>query len=304
LRNFPALVIAARKNSFDPRHPFSTGRNTLMNLLNSLERKFGRFAVPHLTLALIISQVVIYVFAQAPARGEGGEPLLTRLELIPERVLAGEVWRLVTFLVEPPLSNPICAFFFWYLFYLMGTALESHWGVFRYNVYLLIGYVATVSVSFLTPETPAANTYLQSSVFLAFAFLHPDFELCLFFLLPVKIKWLALLTWIGLSYVLIFDPWFNRLQVLASVCNFLLFFGHDLILKARAGHRRMAWQAARFAVKEPEYFHKCLVCGITDRTHRDMDFRYCSQCHGSCCYCSEHLRSHDHVAAGEMAPGR
>jgi hypothetical protein len=83
--------------------------------------------------------------------------------------------------------------------------------------------------------------------------------------------------------------------VLASVSNYLLFFGRDLLQLVRTGHRRMTWQAARFAAKEPEYYHRCLVCGITDRSHRDMDFRYCSQCVGNCCYCVEHLRNHEHV---------
>ncbi len=83
------------------------------------------------------------------------------------------------------------AFFFWYLFYLMGTALERSWGTFRYNVFLLIGYVDTVGVAFIVPDVPANNAFLQGSVFLAFAYLFPDFVMYIFFILPVKIKWLG-----------------------------------------------------------------------------------------------------------------
>ena len=116
---------------------------------------------------------------------------MANIALVPTKVLHGEVWRLVTFLCEPPTNNLVFAFFFWYLFFLMGTALESTWGVFRYNVYLLVGWAATVAVSFIQPEAPASAGFLQGSVFLAFAYLYPNFQLLLFFILPVKVKWLA-----------------------------------------------------------------------------------------------------------------
>ena len=98
---------------------------------------------------------------------------------------------MLTFVGEPPTTNLLFAFFFWYLFYLMGTVLESTWGAFRYNVYLLVGWAATVAVAFLQPNAPASISFLQASVFLAFAYLYPDFQILLFFILPVKVKWLA-----------------------------------------------------------------------------------------------------------------
>ena len=274
----------------------------LMRLLHKLERKLGWFAVPQLTLGWIVCQVLAYVLTQLPGllpndlpADAHGAPLIFRLMLIPNLVLQGEVWRLVTFLAVPPITNPLFAFFFWYLLYLMGTALEHTWGAFRYNVYLLVGYLATVAVAFLAPQDPVSNGYLQASVFLAFAFLYPNFELRLFFILPVKIKWLALLTWIGYFLTVVFGDWNSRLPVLASVCNFFLFFGAEVLDRMRAGRRRMATQAARLGVKQQPYFHRCVTCGITDRTHPTMDFRYCSQCVGTCGYCSEHIHQHEHV---------
>jgi hypothetical protein len=271
-----------------------------MNLLDKLERKLGRFAVPHVTIVLIACQVVVFVANLGPQR-QGVQPISEMLALVPAAVLQGEVWRLFTFLVIPPASNVIFAFFFWYLFYLMGTALERTWGVFRYNVYLLVGYVATVGLAFIVPDVPATNLFLQASVFLAFAYLYPDFELYIFFVLPVKIKWLALFTWIGYAYTMIVGGWLPRLLVLASVCNFLLFFGKDIWLRLRTGQRRMYNQARRLAVREPAYYHRCTVCGITDRTDPQMEFRYCSKCAGNHAYCMDHLRSHDHVTAAEPA---
>ena len=274
-----------------------------MSLLERLEQKLRRFAVPHVTLALVFCQVLAYAVIQAQPEPKLKQALQERLLLIPDLVLAGEAWRLATFLVVPPITNIFFAFFFWYLFYLMGTALENYWGAFRYNLYLLIGYVATVAVSFLTPALPSSNGYLQASVFLAFAFLNPDFEIYLFFLLPVKIKWLALLTWIGYALAVVSGDWHGRALVLASVANFLLFFGRDIVERVRVGRRRMAVQAARFAVKERPYFHRCTVCGITDRTHPAMDFRYCSKCAGARGYCMDHLRNHEHITTDDSAAG-
>src|SRR5262249_10867252 len=161
----------------------------------------------------------------------------------------GQVWRVVTFLMVP-FSNLICALFSWYLFYLLGESLELFWGTFRYNVYLLIGLVATVGVSFLQPNVPATNVFLLGSVFLSFAFLNPDFELYVFFILPVRIKWFALVTWLGYGFTLIFGEWVHRLLILASVGNFLLFFAADIVARVKAGQRRMAYQAKQFALQK------------------------------------------------------
>jgi len=275
-----------------------------MSVLDKLQRRFGRFAVPNVTIGLIACQAVVFVATLASTKPNVEEPLEQRLQLIPDRVMEGEVWRLATFVMMPPFGNIVCLLFGWYLFYLMGSALEGYWGAFRYNVYLLIGYLATVGVSFLVPDSPSSNAYLMGSVFLAFAFLNPDFELYVMFLVPVKIKWLALLTWIGYAWTMIFGGWLGRLLVLASVANFLLFFAGDIVQRIRSSQRRMARQAAQFGVKPPPYYHRCAVCGITDRTHPQMDFRYCSQCDGTHGYCQEHLRNHEHVNAGEAEKPR
>src|ERR1043165_464844 len=105
------------------------------------------------------------------------------------------------FLVPIPQPDEIWTWFFlafgWYLFYLMGSALEAYWGVFRYNVYLFVSYVLLVGLAFLTPAAPVTNMFILGSVFLAFAYLNPDFEMILFFILPVKIKWLAFISTAG-----------------------------------------------------------------------------------------------------------
>jgi hypothetical protein len=267
-----------------------------MSFFQKLERFLRPIALPNLTLGLIVGQVLVFLTAHARP------DLIGSIALVPQKVLEGEVWRLVTFLFIAPIGNVIFAAFFWYLFYLMGSSLEVFWGIVRYNLYLLIGLIATVAVSFLTPEEPASNGFLGGSVFLAFAFLNPDFEIYLFFLVPIRIKWLALLTWISFGVAMVIGHGSTRLQVSASVCNFLLFFAPEIWWRVRSARRRMALRARQFATPEKLYYHRCLVCGITDQTHPKMEFRYCSKCAGACGYCTDHLRDHEHVTTAEGAP--
>ena len=259
-----------------------------MSIIDKLERKLKRYAVHNVTLYLIIGQVLFFVFVLS------GRFILDRVVLVPALVLAGEWWRLVTFLFIPPLTNPIFAFFAWYLFYLMGSALEGHWGAFRYNLFLLAGYAVTVIVAFLFPFSAATNIFIGGSVFLAFAWLFPDFQLYILFIIPVRIKWLALLTWIGYAYQLLVGPWPTRLLVLASISNFLLFFGRDILWRMKTGNRKMVFQAKQHTIGGRDPFHRCATCGVTDISHPQMEFRYCSEC-GGLGYCSEHIFNHEHA---------
>lgn len=259
-------------------------------MINWLERRIQRIAIPNITVYIIVGQVIAYVAAEA-------DPNVTLgLQLIPEKVLAGEYYRLLSFVVMPPGAMVVWAFFFWYLFYFMGTALEYYWGTARYNLFLLIGYVATVSAAFLVPTHPVDNEFVQGSVFLAFAFLNPTFTLHLMFIFPVQIKWLARLTWLIFGVTFSFGSWGTRVAITASVLNFLLFFWKDIFTKASYGQRHMRRQFGRLTEKKPEYIHKCVTCGMTDNDDRNMDFRYCSKCSGDLCYCSDHLKNHEHVS--------
>jgi hypothetical protein len=268
-----------------------------MSLLSKLERLLGRFAITNLSLYLIIGQVFFWGLAMMISFDLGN------IALLPVAVLAGEVWRLFTFLLVPPNAHPVFIAFAWYIFYIMGTALEHYWGAFRFCAFIGIGWLLTAAVSFATPLTYGSNVFLAGSVFLAFAYLNPDFELMLFFILPVKIKWLALLQWIGYGYVLVVGPWSGRFAVLAATGNFLLFFSSDILSQIRTGRRRMTHQASVFAASSDEHEprHRCRICGKTDLSDPKMDFRYCSKCGGNQCYCSDHIFNHQHVMVDEDA---
>ncbi len=260
-----------------------------MKRFDRWEKRLRPYAVPNLTIGLIALQAVIF-FLSAIRPG-----LVENCLLKPQLVLEGQVWRLISFLFVPP-SSVIFAIFAWYLFYLMGTALEEQWGNVKYNLFLLVGYLANVAVAFLVPSAVASNAFLYGTVFLAFAQFYPDFTLNLYFILPIKIKWLALVAWIGYGFAFLAGGWPEKLQVIASVANFLLFFGQDIYLKTKRGGQRVARRTQQ--VKQATTAdNTCAICKISSLSDPEMDFRYCSKCEGNLCYCAQHLHNHEHVTS-------
>jgi hypothetical protein len=271
-----------------------------MSLLDRLERIFGRVAIPNISLYFVIGQVAVLLGFLL------GVVDLRNFLLFPVLVQEGEWWRLFSFLLFPPppgMFGYIFIAFAWYMFYLMGTALEHYWGTFRYNLFLFLGWGLAVGAAFITPQSAATNAFLAGSVFLAFAYLNPDFEIALFLILPIKIKWLALLTWVLYAVSFIRGGTATRLQIAASVGNFFLFFAHDIWLTIRHRQRSMAGQVRKIA-EEKQPRHICHVCGKTDRSNPEMDFRYCSKCAGDQCYCPDHIHNHAHVVAAEDRAAR
>lgn len=262
----------------------------MRHLLEKLERKWRPFAPSNLTLYLIAGQGLFFALMGF------GLVSFERIILIPSLLMEGQFWRILTFLFVPPSAALFFLILSWYIFFLMGTALEQSWGPSRYTLFLLIGYIITVVVSFITPNAYISNIYLFGSVFLAFALLHPNFELYLFFVLPVKMKWLGLLSFAAYVYDFVTKSGSVRLSILAAVCNLLLFFGSDALARLKGKKRRLKIEAQR-KIERNKPFHQCVVCGITDQSHPYMDFRYCSNCEGDRCYCTEHIDSHKHIVA-------
>ncbi len=249
-----------------------------MKLLDRLERRFSRYAISNLTKYLIFGQGIIYLAMTAQPN------LVESLRLIPSKVLAGEVWRLITFPVMPAVIHPIWFILAMWVFYIVGSAIEQHWGDYRYNVYLLILYIATVAAAFVTPNPLTTNPYFGTSVFVAFAYLFPDFTFLLFFIFPVKVKWLAVLAWIMFAYAFIGGDLATRMVVAASVANFFIFFGPEIVSKLVRKRRRMAVDAET-AVEREQAFHTCAGCGATDKTHPSIEFRYLPTTEGTQCMC-------------------
>ncbi|QXE89847.1 rhomboid family intramembrane serine protease [Geomonas subterranea] len=259
-----------------------------MKFIDRLDRKIGRYAIPNLTIYLIAGQSFFYLMYMTGKLDRMATYFSAGL------FLSGEWWRVFTIPFDPPRSSLIFTLIAWYFFYMLGSTLEEHWGAFRYNAYLVLGCLITFAASFLIPEYPVSNAFLAGSVFLAFATLFPEFQILLFFVLPVRIKWLALLTWLGYAYQVIVGGWPSRIMVMAAIANYLIFFANDIYLNLRHGKRQITKKVGGLQFREKELVHKCTTCGITGKTHPDMDFRYCPKCNGQYGYCRDHIFSHEH----------
>ena len=161
-----------------------------MKLMDKLERKLGRFAIRNLMLYIILGNIAVYLMCMF------NSDLVLYLILDPAMVWKGQVWRLVTFLFIPP-SVSFTQFFLvaisLYFYYFIGRMLENRWGAFRFNVFYLIGVICTIAMSLIFNVT-GWNSYLNESLFLAFATLFPEMQVLLFFFIPIKVKWMGILT--------------------------------------------------------------------------------------------------------------
>lgn len=212
-----------------------------MQFLNKLERKFGKYAVPNLMTILVFGMALVFLLDTfTAANPDYTAGLSSILYFDRDLILQGQIWRLVTFLFLPPDSSLLFAIFALYFYWLIGTSLDRQWGSFRFNVYYLIGAIGTMIGGIITGST--TNTFLNLSLFLAFAVMFPDFEVLLFFFIPVKMKFLALLDGALLLFELIFSPLPYQIAILASVLNFILFFGKDFYQRIRMFIRRKKYQ--------------------------------------------------------------
>lgn len=259
-----------------------------MDIIDRLEKKFGWLAVENLTYYLIGGQVLVFLLATTSPK------FYQYFTLQGDRVMNGEWWLPFTFLFSPISTSLIFVVFVWYIFYLYGSTLERRWGSFRYLMYIFISYIASIALAFIFPHASLTNTYLYTSIFLAFAYIYPNFQLMLFFIIPVKIKWLAALAWIGIIGSIVLADVPTKVLVLISISNFLLFFWRDLVYE---GKRLMRVPQSGFSqkVKLGKAYHVCAVCGDNERDNPDMQIRYCSKCMPSTCYCADHIKNHVHV---------
>ena len=238
-----------------------------MNFLDKLERKLGFLAIPHATLFIIVGQVCAWGLSLAQP------DILRMMYFDPVLVMQGQVWRVFAFPFIPPLTDAIWLLFAWYIFWMMGSALEAKWGEFRFTIYLILGALLGMGASFLIPGVPITNIFWGQTVFLAFAHLFPDFELRLFFVIPVKVRWLGWLVWAQLIFIATGSSWIVKLFLLASVLNYFIFFGKDIVERIK-NKKRKAEIKAQKKIEEQTPFHVCSVCGATDLSHSERDFRY------------------------------
>lgn len=282
-----------------------------MNWIDKLERKFGRFGVENLTMYVIICYVVGYFLAYF------NPSLLSLLSLEPALILRGQIWRIITWVIYPPsMSNVlwfVIAIVFFY--YPIGTSLERTWGSFRYTLYIFSGILFSVIGAFILYFITGAygigslfNTYYISlSVFLAYALSYPDMQILLWFVIPIKMKWMAIVYGAIILYDMItylrMGLWVYVVPIIASLLNFVLFFFSTRNMQRynpKEVHRRREFKKAVAQSRVNPATggitkHKCAICGRTEKDDPNLEFRFCSKCNGNYEYCQDHLFTHQHV---------
>ncbi len=207
-------------------------------VLDKLERKMKWFAIPNLMSYIAAGMLLVFLFdILEPVLGFS---LSEALAFDRAAIFSGEVWRVITFIFMPPSSGIFFMILALYFYWFIGSALEAQWGAFKFTFYIFIGMVLTALTGLLTGY--ATNLYITLSLFLAFAAVYPDYELMLFFVIPVKVKLLAYIDAVGLIALFVLGTWPSRICLLISLGNFLLFFTGDLINSIKAFIRRRKYK--------------------------------------------------------------
>ncbi len=285
----------------------------MVKFLNSLERKIGRYAVTNLSLYIIIAYVIGYILALTGS--------VEFISLNPYYISKGQIWRVITWILVPPGSFDLFTIIMLYFYYQIGRALENTWGAFRYNVYIFSGILFTVIGAVALYLISTANGldgvaagalvssgfstyYINLSIFLAFAATYPNVSVLLFFVIPVKMKWMAYIYAIMLAYQFIASGTAGRIAIVMSLLNFIVFFLSTRNYKSvspKEMYRKRAYRSATTSARPNTAGgvtitkHKCAICGRTEKDGDNLEFRFCSKCNGNYEYCNEHLFTHTHI---------
>ncbi len=305
-----------------------------MSFLQKLEKKIGKYSIRNLTKYIILTYVIGYVLMMIEYGT--GAPIREAIGLNPDAILHGQIWRIVSWVLIPPSSFDVFTIIMLICYYQLGTLLERVWGDFLYNVYIFGGLIMTLIGSFVlyfifavpgNAFVSATNGYVigqlfstyyvSLSIFLGFAMTFPEQQMLLFFIIPIKIKWLALVDVAYLAYEIINSVitmgFINALLVIVPIiCSLaatIVFF--VMTRKYQFGQARRNFQdrkrqrefqkaMSRGQAQRNNIYgnngahHKCCICGRTELDDPNLEFRFCSKCNGNYEYCQDHLFTHVH----------
>ena len=273
-----------------------------------------RFGIPNLMLYIMGANALIYLLTVFAGIGP-----VSFLAFDWASIKAGELWRLVTFLFMPGYFSSrdlIWLVLFLYLYHMIGSTLEREWGTAKFSLYYLSGAVLTILTGVLMGlitgnAVMMGADYVNLSLFFAFAALYPETRFVLFFIIPIKVKWLAIADGVlfavsALGNLLRGDI-LGVVTPVIALLNFFVFFWGALAdeidyrrgrVRHQTSHQTIQFKSAvrqqRKKEAERGYRHKCDVCGRTDTDHPELEFRYCSRCAGYHCFCQDHIFNHDH----------
>ena len=303
-----------------------------------LRRRFERFCfknrdkgIPNLMLYIALGNAIVMILTMM----NGGDSLFHLLCFDKDKILQGQVWRLVTYVFTQS-NGGFLGLVFLYFFYMLGRQVENSMGTFKFNLFYFSGVILmdVFAMIFcpLVPETVATYEeyvgfitvraaymqmayYLHLSLVLLYATTYPDSQFVIFFVIPVR-AWLLALVYLvlevveiyNLSYPVMYFP--HNLFPLVALANYLLFIGKDIVnlmpfafrtrVKSASNKKNKQPKVVQFpgakqaAAPKADYNHRCEVCGRTDVSNPELEFRYCSRCTGYRCYCEDHINDHTH----------
>lgn len=250
-----------------------------MTFLERYERWFGRFTIPNFLPIWLFGQLMVFVGVSTQRLAE------MQLDLNGRAVLSGEWWRVFSFLLVPATTSPLWILVSLGVAWLMGSMLIAHWGERRLTLLIGTAWALTVLASLAFPRLVLHNQYILWLLTLAFARVFPEMEFRLWFVIPVKVKYLAWILWGFYALALFTGELEDQVMVLAAVGAWLVFFGGDLLQSASARKRRAAFQReSRQSELVP--MHTCSVCGKNNLSHPAIDFRY----QNGKCVCAAYLQ--------------
>lgn len=273
--------------------------------------KRPRFGIPGLMRFIVFGTGLVFIFSLMDTTG--GD-LVGLLFFSPTHILQGQVWRLFSFIFVPWTSSPLWLFVMLYVYYMLGTFLERAWGTSKFTIYYFSSMILLTATAFVFHLFGFFFSFLFVSVnhinltlLLAFATMQPDMEFRLFFVIPIRAKWVGIVAAAFFLYGIFstIRAFPVNLIPLVVLLNYWIFCGDTLLyhlgfLKSRvvpskaAINFKKAAKKVRKNQKDRLYTRKCAVCGKTDTQYPDMEFRFCSKCEGYHCFCLEHINNHVH----------
>ena len=273
----------------------------MFNLRNKIERfcyNHPNFGISNLMKYVAIANVAFWLMNVV------NPMFLQYIVFDPALIMRGQVWRIISFMFYPP-NTGLLALLVFYFYYWIGSILEREWGSGPFTVFFFSGVLLTVIYGFVMYfvfgyRVMLDSSYIYLSMFFSFAAMYPDMQVLFMFIIPVKMKFLAIIDAVFFLLAVLGNPFPINLLPLVALLNFFIFCAGDLKAfmprKASKSTINFRKESARIRHEQQSklYTHKCSVCGRTDVDHPELEFRYCSRCEGYHCFCVEHINNHIH----------
>lgn len=208
-------------------------------LLERIEIRMGRYrGIRNLITIIVAATAVVYLMDLfAPTLGFY---LSSYLSFDRGAILRGQVWRAVTFVITPTQYSFVSIILQLMFLHFTGNMLQSNWGTLRFNLFYFCGIIGSVIAGFITGY--ATSYYINLSILLAVAILYPMMQVNFYGIIPIRMKWLALIDLLFILPGLVNGSWGERIAIIISLLNVALFFYDRAIRQLKEARRRYEWK--------------------------------------------------------------